>query len=185
LLLPLCAQLALYLPYYFGRFDHPSSARFFILLMIYASGFCIWAYSRWIKPAHLATLSFALMVCYLPVGIDDTFSNTLLLNRDVKYLERFAREHDENQAHRILFIYERPVQFTALGYGALSLEHAKPRLEELQKEKQRGLYDHVYLFEATHYGDEDKTWGVTSKAFKYLQRYQQAGNGVMQVYEMN
>jgi hypothetical protein len=120
-------------------------------------------------------------VAYLPLAGTAESINTLTLNRDLHRLFEFI----ENQhTKRILIIYDRPVEFVALGYGAYSVAKGKAEIKDISEKLNNGLYDAVYYFEESTFSERKNAWGTNSGLFTELSYYQQFGDHVMTVYQL-
>ena len=182
-IIPLIIQMLIVLSHHAGVYDHPTQIRLFIPFAIATSLFAFTAIARYFPKAKGQLLLYSLisLVLFAPQAINTDFVNTLTLNRDIHFLVDFI---EQKHTKRILIIYDRPVQFTSLGLGAMTIGTAKQDPKNIQDELKNGLYDHVYLFEETTYGEQDKTWGNSSTLFTKLAHYQQFGDHLMIIFEM-
>ncbi len=133
------------------------------------------------RPGLMLAFAFANWAAF---GLDAShyaFLNTLTLVRDVRYINHFVKEQ---HTKRMLIVYDRPVQITALGYGAMTLKRAQDEFKSISQELHNGLYDHVYIFEESTYATEKQRWTADEKLFKPVTFYQQFSNHVMYVSEL-
>ncbi len=135
----------LYLCHFFGRFSHPSSARFFL---IYAATFSLIPFSLyWIFPripaALFPALGLVFFLLYHPVAVKDSFTNALTLNRKTDYTYQFLR----NRPSDTLIIVDRPGQYTVMNFGAVSFEYANDHVQELLTELKAGLYPDILVIQ--------------------------------------
>jgi len=134
------AILGVYMSYYFGNCKHPSSARFFVFLAIIAAmlpvAFCYF-YPRIMNQYVLLTLAIVSAAIYHPIAAENRFTQTQTLMREVaeeySYLEKLTNKN-------FLIITERPVNFTALGYGAVDFVYANKHHDEIMAEFHNHLY---------------------------------------------
>ena len=135
----------LYLCHFFGRFSHPSSARFFL---IYAATSSLIPFSLyWIFPRIPAVLfpalGFIFFLLYHPVAVKDSFTNALTLNRKTDYTYQLLK----NRPSDTLILVDRPGQYTVMNFGAVSFEYANRHAEELLTELKAGLYPDILVIQ--------------------------------------
>jgi hypothetical protein len=130
----------LYLAHFFGKFDHPSSARFFLILVIFLSmvPMVLPFWNKAFRPRRMLVAGIFCFCCYHPVATRDPFTNSLDLVRKTRFVNDFIKTRSDRG--RLLFISDRPGQLTALGYGAVKFRYANRRVDDLADEYQRRLY---------------------------------------------
>jgi len=140
-----------YLSYYWGRYDHPSSARFFVFMSLVMALGPVWL--RYFKPTWLPSrpllgLATVSLILYYPVAINSPFMDTLTLNRltrhTLAYLEPYEKED-------VMAVTIRPGQMVAAGYGAVNFRYAGK--DGFGHEVRRHLYPHVMVFQKIRYKD--------------------------------
>ena len=140
-----------YLSYYWGRYDHPSSARFFVFISLVMALGPVWLRyfkPNWLPSRPLLGLAAVSLVLYFPVAINSPFMDTLTLNRltghSLAYLEPYAKED-------VMAVTIRPGQMVAAGYGAVNFRYAGK--DGFGREVRRHLYPHVVVFQKIRYKD--------------------------------
>ncbi|MGD9209903.1 MAG: hypothetical protein PVI90_03970, partial [Desulfobacteraceae bacterium] len=126
--------------YYYGRYTHPISARYFILitLMLALIPILVKAVTpKLIGSGTMLVLSLVMFFLYHPIAMEDRFTNTLTQNREFRQSRKFVNALNNQQ---ILLITNRPGQFTALDYGAVRFSYANQNVNTLKSELDKGLY---------------------------------------------
>ena len=166
-----------------GLYNTPTNTRYFFPMaiggLVLIPLFAVLHFK--VKSAYLLIIAF---VNWAAFGLDAshyTFLNTLTLVRDIRFLNHFVKDQ---KSKRILIVYDRPVQFTALGYGAITLNRAQTEFSSIQQELRNRLYDHVFVFEESTYSDQKRRWSADEKLFTPITHYQQFGNHVMYISEL-
>lgn len=135
----------LYLSHYFGRYNHPSSARFFLIYAVTLALFPFTLY--WIFPKIpvqiFPGLGIVFFLLYHPVAVKDTFTNSLTLNRKTDYTYEFLKNYPPDT----LVIADRPGQYTVMNFGAVSFEYANRHSDELQRELKARLYPNIIVIQ--------------------------------------
>ena len=181
---PVCVQLIIAFSHHAGQFDHPTQIRFFIPLALGSSLWVALLLREFGIGSSRLRFVFAVLsvLVFLPTAVSDRFLNKLIINRDVQWMNAFVQKYDPK---RILIIYERPVQFTALGYGSLDLPTAHKEFDSLQTDLTHGLYDHILLFEGAELGHENKMMAIESGKFREVDHFLQNDRMVVHAFEMN
>ncbi len=144
-------NVLLYLSYYWGRYEHPASARFFVFMALAMALGPVGL--RYFKPAWLSSrlllgLATVLLVLYYPVAINNTFIETLTLNRLTRHMLAYLEPYEKDD---VMAVTIRPGQMVAAGYGAVSFSYA--RKNGFRREVKRHLYPHVIVFQKIRYKD--------------------------------
>lgn len=143
-------NFSFYLSYFWGRYDHPATARLFLFVSLILALGPVWL--RFVKPAWLPgpllLISGLLFVVYYPVAINSAFTDTLTLNRLTGQAIHYLAPYDRQD---VMVVTERPGQYVAMGYGAVSFAYArKPAFRHAVK---RHLYPHVIVLQKIRYQD--------------------------------
>lgn len=147
----IAASMLITLSFYFGRSEHPSSARYFVFFSLLIAAGPVYFHRHF--PSFFgekALLLVALISFFLcqPNAVEARFTNTLYLGREFLYELKFVGNPEEN---RYLMINDRPGQFTALGYGAVDFNYANSRANEVINGINRHLYLKAYVFQKINY----------------------------------
>lgn len=141
----------MFFAHFFGRYTHPSSARFFIIMsLFFAFGPVALRIFRPDVVSGKILLLFA-VVCfffYHPIAVEGRFINTLTLNRTTEQCIRFL---DKTNDQNILVVSSRPGQYVAIGYGAIDFSYANNNKASLLTELKRHLYSRVIVFQDIEY----------------------------------
>lgn len=141
----------MFFAHFFGRYTHPSSARFFITMsLFFAFGPVALRIFRPGVVSGKILLLFA-VVCfffYHPIAVEGRFINTLTLNRTTEQCIRFL---DKLNDQNILVVSSRPGQYVAIGYGAIDFSYANNNRESLLTELKRHLYSRLIIFQDIEY----------------------------------
>ncbi len=144
-----------YLAYYWGRYDHPSSARFFVFMSMAMALAPVWLRRfkpEWLGSRGLLGVAAVSMLLYYPVAVNNAFMDSLTLNRltrhELAYLSRYPRKN-------VMAVTVRPGQMVAAGYGAVNFRYAGKRV--FAREVRRHLYPHVIVFQKIRYEDQRPT----------------------------
>ena len=151
-------NVSFYLSYFWGRYDHPSSARFFVFMSILMALGPVWLRyfrPRWLPSPFLMGLSIVALVTYYPVAINGTFMDTLTLNRLTEHTMAYLEPYEKSN---VMAITERPGQLVAVGYGAVNFRYA--RKAAFRDEVRRHLYPHVVVFQKISYKNDLPTPGT-------------------------
>ncbi len=180
---PVCAQIALGLSHHAGVYQHPAQVRFFIPFAILCSILSAkFLFDLKFLDLRVKGLIASLMLVFsVSVASNPEFLNSLILNRDIHYLMELIKNYNQN---RTLVVYGRPVQFTALGYGAITPERAYRERDELTLNLRRGLFDHILLFDSVNYGEEGRQFGFDRNQLKQVAMFQQDGGTHMYIWEL-
>ncbi len=151
-----------YLAYYWGRYDHPSSARFFVFMSMAVALAPVWLHRfkpQWLNSRGLLGVAAASMLLYYPVAVNNAFMDSLTLNRltrhELAYLASYPRED-------VMAVTIRPGQMVAAGYGAVNFRYANKPV--FVREVRRHLYPHVIVFQKIRYRDHRPTSDTRLKA---------------------
>lgn len=140
-----------YLAYFWGRYDHPATARLFLFVSIILAMGPLWL--RLVKPAwlpgpRLLLVAVLLFVAYYPVAVKSDFIETLTLKRltgqAMRYLAPYAKMD-------VMVVTERPGQYVAMGYGAVNFAYA--RKPAFRRAVERHLYPCVIVLQKIRYSD--------------------------------
>lgn len=152
--LSILANLFVIFSFYSGGNTHPVSARYFIIISLVFSLAPLWLKKinpNLIRSEVLLILSLAVFSLYHPVAIEDRFTNTLTLNREFRHVQSFVNGLNDK---RILIIYHRPGQLTALGYGAVHFAYANQNSTSLLNDLNRGLFSDIIVMQRIQYKDQ-------------------------------
>jgi hypothetical protein len=141
----------MYFAHFFGRYTHPSSARFFITFSIclaLAPVALRVANPRLISGRVLLLLAAVAFAYYHPIAVEGRFINTLTLNRQTGACIDFLKKLDDKN---ILIISSRPGQHVALGYGAVDFTYANKNAGSILNEARRHLYSRIIVFQEIMY----------------------------------
>ena len=135
----------LYLSHFFGHYSHPSSARFFLIYAATAAlaPFCLFIFYPRIPSLLFPALGVIFFLLYHPVAINDSFTNSLTLNRKTDYAYAFLHKFPSDT----LIIVDRPGQYTVMNYGAVSFDYANSHSEELLRELKANLYPDILVIQ--------------------------------------
>jgi hypothetical protein len=151
LLVSLGISTAMFFAHFFGRYTHPSSARFFITIsLFFAFGPVALRIFRPDMVSGVALLLFA-AVCfffYHPIAVEGRFINSLTLNRTTEHCVSFLDKSDDRN---ILVVSSRPGQYVAIGYGAIDFSYAGKNKTSLLTELKRHLYSRLIVFQDIEY----------------------------------
>jgi hypothetical protein len=141
----------MFFAHFFGRYTHPSSARFFITISLFFAFGPVAL--RILKPDMISARSLLLfaVVCfffYHPIAVEGRFINTLTLNRTTEHCIRFLDKTDDQN---ILVVSSRPGQYVAIGYGAIDFSYANKNKANLLTELKRHLYSRMIVFQDIEY----------------------------------
>jgi hypothetical protein len=151
LLICVSISTAMYFAHFFGRYTHPSSARFFITISLFFAFGPVAL--RIFRPEMISGKSLLLFaaVCfffYHPIAVEGRFINTLTLNRTTEHCIRFL---DQTNDQNILVVSNRPGQYAAIGYGAIDFSYAKNNKAALLSELKNHLYSRLIVFQDIDY----------------------------------
>lgn len=152
--LSVLANLAVIFCFYFGKNTHPVSARYFILIALVFSLAPLWLkklHPTLLRSEILLIFSLGFFFLYHPVAIEDRFTNTLTLNREYREARAFVNTLDDK---RILVVYHRPGQFTALDFGAVNFSYANTNSGSLLGRLDRGLFSNIIVMQRIQYSDK-------------------------------
>ena len=151
LLVSVGISTAMFFAHFFGRYTHPSSARFFITIsLFFAFGPVALRILRPDMVSGRLLLLFA-AVCfffYHPIAVEGRFINTLTLNRTTEHCIRFL---DKSNDQNVLVVSSRPGQYVAIGYGAIDFSYANNNKTALLTELKRHLYSRLIVFQDIEY----------------------------------
>lgn len=141
----------IYLAYYFGRYTHPSSTRFFLTQAIAAA--LALPFFHVMKPNLLSQrallgLAFAFFFYYQPIAVENRFMNSLVINRETEQEIDFMGTCKNKD---ILIITDRPGQFTVMNFGAIDFSYAQQNSIELIEQMKSKLFSSVLTFQKINY----------------------------------
>ena len=138
--------LGILLSYYFGKCDHPSSARFFLFVSIIAAmlpvAFCYF-FPKFMSQNVLLAIAIVSAAYYHPVAVENRFTQTQILIREVEAEYAFLNTLKNKD---FLIVVDRPVDFTCLGYGAVDYTYANNHIDEIMAGFHNRLYA-ILLFQ--------------------------------------
>jgi hypothetical protein len=137
----------IFLAHFLGRATLPTSARFFLVLSLTFS--LIPVVSAYVLPFRasryvLLGLGLVAALTYHPVAVAHRYMNKLTLTRRTWYGYRFLEEVKRPGVH---VISDRPVNYSALGYGAMSFSYANKNASSVIKKLRCGMLDSIYVFQ--------------------------------------
>jgi hypothetical protein len=159
------AGVVVYLSHHAGVFTHPAQVRFFIPLTIFLSVSCALTFLQFkmrFKPMVYPLCCMGLLAFYHPVASENRFLNTLTINRDLSWVYQVASNYTPSE---VLFVYDRPGQLVAKGYGAVNFSYAKDNWKALTSDLDRGLYQRIIFIEKLPYKKSDKRGLASSNEF--------------------
>ena len=182
--IPFFIQTFIILIHYGSLIYFPTQTRYFLPLFVFSSFAGTYLFYRlrlFIPPLLAVTLSFFMALFFLPKAAEGRVMNSLILNRDLKILKNLFAEQSSK---RFVVVYERPVEFTAFGIGAISPDTAHHLIEQLQLDLKTGLFDSIFFVEFAKFGDENKTWASTIPQTKVVKIYRQVDDTVGVIREL-
>ncbi len=129
----------------------PHSARHFLLIF---SGiaicplFLIKKFPGWIPGRTCLVFSIVIFLLYHPIAIENSFMNSLILNRDTKFCMDFL---NSLKRRNLLVISDRPGQYTSLNFGAVDFSYANQNTDSLLSDLRRNLYSSIFVFQLIRY----------------------------------
>jgi 4-amino-4-deoxy-L-arabinose transferase-like glycosyltransferase len=141
----------MYFAHFLGKYNHPSTARFFIILSLcFAFGPVILraVHPQLFSGRALLLFSAVCLILYHPVAVEGRFINSLTLNRLTKHCIDFLNKSDDKN---LLVFSSRPGQYVALGYGAVNFNYANNNKAALLNEARRHLYSEIIVFQEIMY----------------------------------
>ena len=139
--------MVIVLSHFMGIYDHPSSARLFLLFSIFcALSPVVIKIIRpgWISGRALLFVSFILFLFYHPVASQHQFINSLLT----------ARLHNQEQAFisklndpNVLILCAYPSQYVSQDFGAVTFSYANSHATTLINELENQLYSKIIAFQ--------------------------------------
>ena len=100
------------------------------------------ALSKYYFSKLLLLVAVVAYVIYHPYASYSTFMNTLAINREIKYIQDFVEELDEQE---ILIAVQKPGPFTVLNVGSVNFHYLNNNLERVQQDFMNHLYKGVYV----------------------------------------
>ena len=95
----IATNLVLVLSHYFGRYEHPSSARFFIIPCVFFPLVLIGfrkVFPARVRAAELLSFALVMFLLYHPIAVEDRFTETLTLNREFRQTRQLVESlHDK------------------------------------------------------------------------------------------
>ncbi len=141
----------MFFSHFFGRYNHPSSARFFIIIsLLFAfAPIVVKIFKPDVISAKALLIISAICFCfYHPIAVEGRFINTLTLNRTTDHCIKFL---DNIKDRNILIVSNRPGQYVAMGFGAIDFSYANKNKAALLTELQRHLYSRMIVFQDMEY----------------------------------
>ena len=117
LVLGFIATQLIFLAHHLGVYNHPTQARFFLLLSLLGAlspAILSQFFPKVFTGGRTLVLSFAMFLIYQPITLGNRFLNTLVLNRETRQNITFL---ESLPTKNILFVSDRPGQYSAIGYG--------------------------------------------------------------------
>ena len=187
IIVPICIALGLviFLSHHAGNMQLPTQARFFIPFSVFcitALVFLIVKMKRHVSSYLFLFFSVMIFVLYHPIATEGRFMNRLFLKRELNVVYDFLQQKERDK--NILILHRRPGQFTALGYGAVTLEYAQQNWEVLMEELHRRLFQKILLIERIEYKKTKDTWFSTRSDIKELKIFQVKRDAYIRISEI-
>ena len=151
-LFPVLFSVIFFGSYYAGDITQPTQTRFFLPVIIgaaYTSTKLIEAISEKIQPSFLFCTITLLFISSFSYSTQSKNLNSLYLYREMKIIYSYL---EKQKLKNVIIIHNRPVQFTALGYGAFSHESFQQNYQSLKNELNNGLYEKIIIFDSEKFG---------------------------------
>ena len=132
--------LCVHLSYYFGNCSHPASARMFVFYGIVLAVTPVvfsYFYPKIVNSYVLMIIAVTSACLYHPIAVENRFSNTSTLIRETEAEMDFLKTVPNKN---VIIVCDRPVDFTALGYGAITFTYANEHYNEINAEFNQHLY---------------------------------------------
>lgn len=147
----LAVNLIIFLSHFLGDYTHPNGARFFLVFVTACAMAPVLLKS--LRPGIInskALLAAAIVAftVYHPVAVEGELLKSLTLTREARACYKFL---EETGSKNILVIADRPGQFTALEYGAVSFVYANKSHGRLLHELNRSLFADIFVFQKIEY----------------------------------
>jgi hypothetical protein len=146
--------LLIYLSHHFGRYEHPTQARLFIVFAAVTSLVPLLAL-RWVSPAHLESakkwclvIGAVFFALYFPIAAEGRFVNRLTGIRTAHAALGFFRSIG---THNILIVTDSPGQYVVEDFGAVNFQYARQNEARILNNLKRHLYQDIYLMETVDY----------------------------------
>jgi len=137
----------IFLAHFLGRATLPTSARFFLVLSLTFSLVpVVAAYVFPFRSSRYVLLALGLVAAltYHPVAVAHRYMNKLTLTRRTLYAYRFLEEVKQPGVH---VISDRPVNYSALGYGSMSFSYANKNASTVLRRLRCGVLGSVYVLQ--------------------------------------
>jgi hypothetical protein len=177
--------MIVYLSHHFGWYSHPTQSRFFLIFSISCALLPIVV--KVINPKIISSKILLVFACvvfvlYHPIAAEGRFINQLILTREYNWSRKYIEEMNDKN---ILIISNRPGQFTALNYGAISISNAERDSKQLLRELDRGLFSNIIVLQRIKYSDKNKD--ELSKKFNLitLKTYQIKGDAYLRISKVS
>jgi hypothetical protein len=133
--------------YYFGKIDHPASARLFIFPAVIASFFTVALFKSLsaklnLKASFFILLSVILFFSYHPIAMADKFSRSLLSAREYEAITGFLRQHP-GKNH--LLIAKRFGLFTIHPGSVVGFKTANSRSRQILADYEQNVYSEIFV----------------------------------------
>jgi len=168
--------LIIYLSHHFGRFEHPTQARLFVVFVIMTSLVSLLSL-RWIPLLHIEkakkwtlVIGAICFTLYFPVAAEGRFVNRLVGIRTANATLGFFHKLP---THNIMIIADTPGLYVVEEFGSVNFQYARQNTARLVNNLKRHLYQDMYMIEQIEYGKtvgkEGGLPGVTSEVVHVFQ----------------
>lgn len=154
-LLLLAAANTVSLAHFFGVYTHPTQARLFLSF----AAACALApvLLKSLRPAAFGTYGLLVLAIatFIPChasAVTGRFMNTSNLPRESRHCFQFLERQGERH---VMVISDRPGQYAALDYGAVSYGYANGNPSMLKMELRRHLFREIYVFQRISYATNE------------------------------
>ncbi len=155
--------MVIYLSHHFGRYEHPTQARLFIVFAAVTSLLPLLAL-RWIAPAYLGSakkwsvvIGAVFFALYFPIAAEGRFVNRLTGIRTANATLQFFRSLG---THNILIVADSPGLFVVENFGAVNFQYVRQNEARVLNNLKRHLYQDMYLMETVDYTTKKSKEGV-------------------------
>ena len=147
-LIALCLflNLTVFLMHHNGRFDHPTSFRFYLIFSIAMSliPVTLFYFKNRVFQYALLGLSSVLFISYHSAAITDSSTKTLTSERTVSFVNEII---DAQPNKNFMLVVDTPGRFTPQDIAVVNLGHAKSNHRNLQRNLDTYLYQRTIIIQ--------------------------------------
>ena len=147
--------LIIYLSHHFGRYEHPTQARLFLIFAAATSLIPLLAL-RWVSSMHLdrakkwsLVVGAVFFTFYFPIAAEGRFVNRLTGIRTANATLHFFRSLG---VHNILIVADTPGLYVVENFGSVNFQYARQNEARVLNNLKRRLYQDMFLVETVDYG---------------------------------